>query len=563
MPDPVEQYAVDVISGKEVAGPLVRLACQRHLDDLEQGESRGLWWDWPAAERVFEYFHEVLRLSAGEFEGKPFILAPPQQFIVGSLFGWKNASGYRRFRTAYVEMGKGNAKSPLAAGIGLYMMGPDKEPRAEIYAAAFNRDQAKVPFHYAVAMVEQSPELSARITKSGGRDGDIKKVWNLAHIESGSFFRPISSENLGRGKSGFLPHCVILDELHEHRSDAMVEFMKKNFKSRRQPLALMITNSGVFDTTSVCWRYHQYSEGVLTGMADRNDELFAYVCALDKGDSWTDPAVWKKANPMLNISIPATELEKEVRESLGMPSKQSLTRRLNFCEWVESSDPFIEPEIWRANAARPDETKLRGRTCYGGLDLSSKNDLTALVLVFEPDASGTKDVLSFFWTPKDGLPQRQEHDQAPYSEWVKQKYLIAKDGKTIDYAWVAKKIGELSSLYRIKSIGFDRWRIDDLKKELDEQGIHVTLVPHGQGYKDMSPAVEVLEDDLKEHRLRHGKHPVLTYCIANTRIRSDENNNRKFDKRGVKGHIDGAVALAMADHLSESGKEPEYKVLFV
>lgn len=536
----------------------MKLACQRHLRDLETGPARGLQWDWAKAEWALNFFPDVLRLAGGEHEGKPFKLHCSQQFIVGSLFGWKGPDGYRRFRVAYIEQGKGNGKSPLAAGIGLLMMTADDEPRAEVYAAAVDKDQARILFRDAIAMVDQSKALDSRLTRSGGPG----KEWNLAHLESGSFFRPISSEHVGaRGKSGFRPHCSLLDEVHEHPSAAMVEFMRANTKGRRQALTFMITNSGVYDPTAVAFYYHDYAEKILNGELD-NDSFFAYVCALDKGDDWQDSGVWKKTNPLLGVSITKKYLEEQVREAQGMPSKQSLVRRLNFCEWVESADPFVDPEVWRANGASVDPDSLLNQPCFGGLDLSGKNDLTSLKLIF-PQEDGSKPVLSFFWTPKDTIRERADRDRAPYEPWVRQGHLIAKEGSTIDYGWVAQKLGELSGKYRIQALGFDRWRIDDLKRELQDLGIDawihgrdtdnggICLVEHGQGYKDMNPAVESLEDDLKERRLKHGNHPVLSWCVANAKIVTDPAGQRKFDKRKATGRIDGAVALAMASHLSK------------
>lgn len=573
--DPVEQYARAVVDGKEIAGRFVRLACERHLRDLRDGEKRGIWWDWPAAQRTLGYFPDVLRLPVDNGGSRPFQLHPSQQFVVGSLFGWKGADGYRRFQVAYIEQGKGSGKSPTAAGIGNYMMSADGESLAEVYSGAFNKDQAKILFHDAVIMVIHSPSLARRISMSGGKDGDPKKIWNLAHVASGSFFRPIASEHIsGRGKSGFRPHCLLFDEVHEHPSDSMIEMMRKNLgKNRNQPLMLMITNAGVYDVTSVCWKYHEYASKVLEGSI-QDDAFFGYVCTLDscedcrrsghyqptddclKCDSWRDEHVWKKTNPLLDIGVPSMKyLRQQVLEAEGMPSNESKTRRLNFCEWRQSDNPFISSDVWMANGAQSDLEKLRGRSCYGALDLSGKNALTSLELVFDEDSDGKKDVLSFFWTPKDGLKKREEQDRAPYQQWVNENFLIAKPGKTIDYRWVAKQIGELTKLYDIQAIAFDRWRIDDLERELEAESVDVPLISHGQGFQDMNPAVEALEDDLLDGKLRHGNHPVLTWCVSNTRVVEDAHENRKFDKRKSTGRIDGAVALAMADNLSNAPPE--------
>ena len=229
--DAAERYARRVGAGEVLAGPLVHLACKRHLDDLRHGPARGLRWDRDAAEWAIGFFRDVLCLNGGEHEGKPFVLHQSQEFIIGSLFGWKASDHTRRFRVAFVELAKGNGKTPLAAGIGLYMMLADGEPRAEIYAAAVDKDQAQVLFRDAVAMIDQCPHLAARLVKSGGAG----REWNLADRKTGSFFRPISSEHRGRGKSGPRPHCVLLDEVHEHPSGAMVEFMRAGTKGADRP----------------------------------------------------------------------------------------------------------------------------------------------------------------------------------------------------------------------------------------------------------------------------------------------------------------------------------------
>ena len=542
--DSIERYAREVAAGRIVAGKPVRLACERHLKDLKDGPGRGLEWDRSAAERIIRFFTKTLRLNGGVFGGKPFELHPSQQFIVGSLFGWMGPDGYRRFRVAFIEMGKGNGKSPLAAGIGMYMLTADGESRAEVYSAAVDKDQAAILFRDAVAMVDQLPALDKRITRSGGRG----KEWNLAYLDTGSFFRPLASEAQGRGKSGPRPHCTLLDEIHEHKTSAMVEFMRAGTKGRRQALVLMITNAGL-DRDSVCYSYHEYSLKVLEGSL-KNDAFFGYVCALDEGDGWTDPKVWPKANPLLGVSISKKYLREQVLEARGMPSKQSIVRRLNFCEWVGSEEWFILPEVWKRNTGTTEDAELVGRPCWGMLDLSSKNDLTAFTLVFEPGEDGRKPVKCFFWTPGDTLIERAIADNAPYERWVESGHLIAKPGVTIDYGWVASTLGEVQSEYNVQTVGFDPWRIDDLRRELDDQGVFLELIPISQGYKGMDPCLELLEDDLLEGRIMHGDHPVQTWCMSNAVVDIGNSGMRKFSKKRARGRIDGAVTLAGANWLS-------------
>lgn len=533
----------------------MRLACARHLRDLEQQEAKGLVWRLDQALRVIGFFRDVLRLNGGEHEGLPFELTLWQQFVVGSLFGWYGVDGHRRFRVAFLEIAKGNGKSPLAAGIGLYMMEADNEPRAEVYSAAVDKGQAGILFRDAVAMVDQSPQLDRRITRSGSPG----KEWNLADTQTHSFFRPISSESKGRGKSGPRPHCALLDEVHEHPTNAMVEFMRAGTKGRRQALIVMITNSG-FDRTTVCWHYHEYAQRILQGMFD-DDAFFAFVCGLDEGDSWSDELVWLKANPNLDVSITRKYLREQVREATGMPSKQSIVRRLSFCAWVGAENPWIDEDAWRSCEAEFDRDTLKGKRAFGGLDLSGKNDLTALSLAF-PDEKITTTVTDF-WVPESGIKDREDRDRVPYTMWRDQGFLTATPGRSIDYAFAAAKVQRWMSFCDLKELAFDRWRIDDFERELNELGIETEQVdfgkepegspalilrPHGQGFKDMAPAVDLLETDVLNGTLKVEKNPVMTMCSANAVLTTDPAGSRKFDKRPGKstGRIDGLVAMAMA-----------------
>lgn len=553
--DQASAYARAVAAGRIVAGPLVRAACARHLQDLEQGKERGLHWDRTAARRAIDFFPDVLRLPDGERAGKPFRLEPWQAFVVGSLFGWRRGKGGpRRFRTGYIETGKGSGKSPMGAGIGLYMLTADGEQGAECYTSATTRDQAQIAFRDAVRMVDASPALSARIQKSGDR-----AVFNLAHLASGSFFRPISSE--GRGLDGKRVHFSLIDEVHEHPTDIVVEKITAGLKGRRQPLVLEITNSGV-DRTTICYQHHEYSERVVQGQV-LDDEWFAYVCALDEGeDPLQDEACWPKANPSLGVTIKFEYLRKQVREAKGMPAKQSIVRRLNFCQWVDAANPAIDGDLWRACEADFDEAELAGLEVVGAIDLSGTRDLTALARVYEPDAEGIVHAVVEFWTPKDTLTERSRRDRVPYDAWVRKGDVTATPGRGVDYAFVAQRLSELQTETGLRRVAFDQYRIKYLEQDLAEAGVELELVPHGQGYYKaaesnlwMPRSVELLEDLIGKGKLRAKKNDALTYAAASAVHRSDEKNNRIYDKRKSTGRIDGIVALAMAVGLA--GQEPE------
>lgn len=556
--DPATAYARAVASGDLPAGPHVRDACKRHLSDLEMGAARGLVWDAAAVERAIGFFRDVLRLNGGEFEGKPFLLLPWQCFIVGSLFGWKLGDGSRRFRMAYVETGKGSGKSPLSAGIGLYGMVADGEPRAEIYAAASKKDQAMVLFRDAVAMVRMSPALSGRLGFSGGPG----REWNIDYLQAGSFFRPISSDD---GQSGPRPHVALLDEIHEHRDNTMVEMLRAGTKGRRQALIFMITNSGA-NRTGVCYQYHLYAADVCAGVKP-DDSFFAYVCAVDEGDDpLADPACWAKANPSLGHTFQARYLEEQVNQARGMPSKEAIVRRLNFCQWTDAAEHWIGSDLWdQAQADDIDIEALRGLPCWLGLDLSSKRDLTALAAVWRHQDS-TLSAAAWFWTPGDTLDERARTDNVPYRAWVSEGYLLAPPGRIIDKGHVAQFVGRLLLDHDVQAMAYDQAQADDFLRACDEIGLDawidegkgggdgLRMIRHGQGFAGyqsttvlwMPRSIGKLEEAIVGGTLRIRRNPVLAWNSASAVLLTDPSGNRKWDKRKATGRIDGMVALTMA-----------------
>lgn len=546
----VTRYADDVISGRIVAGRLVRLACERHLRDLEHGHERGLSFDNAAAERVFRFFEQWLRLKEGEFAGKPFRLEPSQRFIVGSLFGWKREDGYRRFRTGYIEEGKGAGKSPLLAGIGIYGLMADGEEGAELYSAAVTRDQANILFHDAKAMIERSPALASKL--------DVN-VGNIAYPALGAYFRPVSHQ--AKSLDGKRVHMALIDELHEHQSGEAVDKMRAGTKARRQPLLLEITNAG-YDQHTICWEHHEYSQKVLEQVYE-DDEWFGYVCGLDACeecraagrqfpqdgcsdcDDWRDEAVWPKANPLLGVTIQPQYLRGQVREAERMPSAKALLLRLNFCIWTQAKNPWLSMDLWAAGS-KPFELKsLVGRRCFGGLDLSSTYDLTAFVLLFPPEEEGEGwYVVPRFWCPEDNLYERVRNDHVPYDVWLEQGYLEATPGNVVDYDFVEVAIKESAGLYRIERVQYDRWAAEQIYQHLADDGLE--MVPMGQGFASMAAPCKELERMVAGGKLRHGGHPVLTWNASNTMTTTDPAGNLKPIKSDPKKRIDGIAALLMA-----------------
>lgn len=583
--DPVTTWARAVVAGKVVAGPHIRNAARRHLLDLGEGPKRGLTWDAAAARRAIEFFPDVLRLNGGQFEGMPFTLHPSQAFRVGSLFGWKRADGTRRFRRFYDEEGKGNGKSPMLAGIGIYCMLADKEPRAEVYAAGSKKDQAMVLFRDAVAMVDQSPALAKRITKSGGNP-----VWNLADLKTGSFFRPISSDD---GQSGPRPSAALCDEVHEHRDSRTIELLERGFKFRRQPLLCMATNSGS-DRNSVCRQEHDHAIRVAAGTRTPDeafafvgevidDETFAFVCSLDPGDDpLTDPACWIKANPLLGVTVKPDYLASVVRQATAIPGRLNNILRLHFCVWTDADEAWMSRAALEAVLADFDPVDHEGEDVYLGVDLSGTQDLTAKANVVKTGTvkvrrdDGTEAELPTFdawveaWTPRDTMAERALRDQAPYDVWAREGHLHAEPGKTIRLDFVAARIAEDAALYRVRLLAYDRYAYRRLEEEMDSAGLTIPQAEHPQGGKRRAkPPQDVIEearlngDDppdglwmpgslneletlILEGRIRIRKSPVIISAIMSAAIERDPFDNRWFSKRRAVNRIDPLIALAMA-----------------
>lgn len=531
--DPVSTYARAVIAGEIVTGRPVRLACERHLRDLETGTARGLHFDPAKADRAIGFFHEHLQLTDGKFDGLPFYLQPFQQFIVGCLFGWRQKDGRRRFRKAYVECAKGNGKSPLAGGIGLYMLLADGEAAAEVYAAATTREQASILWRDAARMVEASPSLRELLHNGAS---------SIADERTNSVFRAISTER--RGLDGKRVHCALIDELHEHPDSIVVDKVQANTKGRAQPLIFEITNSG-YDRHSVCRQHHEYSLKVLDGIFE-DDSWFAYVCQLDEGDDWrTDEACWVKANPNIDVSLPREYLREQVREAKGMPAKESIVARLNFCVWTEQSQRWLDMRVWDACGESFDVEALRGRACIGGLDLARVLDLSAFVLLFPPveDAEPWK-LLSWYWVPEENIGERVRRDRVPYDVWVRQGLLRATEGNTTDFDWIKADILELAKLYDIRDIGYDRTFAGELVNALVDEGLKLT--EFGQGFLSMAAPTAELQRLLLSKQIAHGGHPILRWMASNVSVAQDPAGNLKPDKQRSGEKIDGIVATVMA-----------------
>jgi len=543
--DPVTDYAQKVIAGTVVAGPWVRLAAKRHLEDLEQGPGRGLIWHPERAQHAITFI-ECLRHYQGDKAGKRFILSDWQRFVVGSVFGWYVNDGQRRFRIAYVEIGKGNGKTPLAAAIALYGLVADGEAGAEIYSAATSRDQAGICFTDAKQFVLSCAPLLNRLQVGHN---------NIAFLETSSFLRVVSAE--GRGLDGKRPHLVVVDELHEHPTATVVEKMRAGTKGRTRALIFEITNSG-YDQTTVCWEHHDYSIKVLQGVIE-NDSWFAFVAALDKGeDPFDNPSCWPKANPNLGISLTHQYLIEQVREAKDLPSKRNLVLRLNFCRWTEASEGAIDLDYWDKCNTPVHVSALQGRACYGGLDLASVSDFCALSWIFPPEGdrdTGLWHLLLRLYLPEAAVKRMRDKQRLPIDTWVSQGLVTVTPGNVTDYGFIKADIKRDREQFDVREIAFDRYNSSQLVTDLQDDG--ALMVGFGQGYLSMSPAIKEMERLYMSGRLAHGGHKVLRWMASSTVATHDAAENVKFDREKSTNKIDGMVSTAMAIGRAIANGKPE------
>jgi len=533
----VDRYAADVDDGRIVAGPLVRLACDRHLRDRhaaakKAGHPIGVYFHEAAASHIIEFFEDVLRLPDtldDDGQAIPFLLTPANTFIVGSIFGWKWRDGYRRYREAYVEEGKGNAKTPLAAGIGLYGLTMDNEQAAEIYSVATGIDQARLCWRDADRMVTASPELSTVIYQS---------VDNLSYAATYSWFRPMSKEK--RGKSGPRPHIVIFDEEHEYADAVVVNKMRAGMKRRKQPLSIGITNSG-YDRTSICWQHHEHARKMLEGLVD-DQRLFAYVCGLDEHDDpLTDRSCHIKANPNLGYIIHQEYLDRQVENARHIASEENTVLRLNFCVWTQVHTPAWNMAKWRAcgELPMPSAAALAGAPCYGGLDLGQTDDFAAWARLW--DLGDCCAVAMRFWLPRAAL---DKYPDRPYAEWERAEILTVTEGDTTDVDLIEETVIEDCRTAGVREVAYDKRFAHQLALHL--QGAGLTAVDTPQGYA-LNEAIVSVQKLVVDVGLAHGNNLIMSWQMDNAVLRPGRGKQVRLDKEASREKIDGPSALVMAN----------------
>jgi phage terminase large subunit-like protein len=478
-------------------------------------------------------FIESLKHTDGVWYKKPFELLDWQEQIIRDVFGILKPNGYRQFNTAYIEIPKKQGKSELAAAVALLLTCADFEEGAQVYGCAADRNQAKIVFNVAKKMVELNKYLkkSVKISESKNR------------IEyKNSFYQVLSAE--AYSKHGFNIHGVVFDELHAQPNRKLYDVMTKGSgDARKQPLFFLITTAGD-DTNSICYEVHQKAKDILEGRKI-DPTFYPVIYGADPDEDWTDPEVWKKANPSLGITVDIEKVRAACESAKQMPSEENTFRQLRLNQWVKQEKRWMPMRRFDACYVDFKPEDLKGRVCYGGLDLSSSMDITAFVLVFPPTLNDDKYyVVPFFWIPEDNMKQRVIRDHVPYDLWTSQGYLYTTVGNVIHYGYIEHSIDELGKMYNIKEIAFDRWGAVQMTQNLEHMGF--TVVPFGQGFKDMSPPTKELMNLVMQKRLAHNGNPVLHWMMDNIAIRTDPAGNIKMDKSKSIEKIDGAVATVMA-----------------
>ena len=491
-------------------------------------------FDEAKAQRAVEFIR-CLKHTKGRWRGQAFDLLPWQETIIRDVFGTVKEDGFRQYNTAYVEIPKKNGKSELAAGVALYMTCGDNEWGAEGYGCASDRQQASIVFDVAVDMVDQCPALKKRIKP-------VMSVKRLVYKPTNSFYQVLSAE--AYTKHGLNVHAVIFDELHSQPNRELFDVMTKGSgDARTQPLFFLITTAGT-DRHSVCFEQHQKAEDILCGRK-ADPTFYPVIYGAEDDADWTSEEVWYRANPSLGHTIDIGKVRNACLSARDNPAEENIFRQLRLNQWVKQSTRWMQMEKWDACAFPVDEGELLGRECYGGLDLSSSIDITAFVLVFPPRDDTERYVfLPFFWIPEENMVRRVRRDHVPYDVWEKQGFLETTEGDVIHYGFIESFIEDLGKRFHIKEIAFDRWGAVQMVQNLE--GLGFTVVPFGQGFKDMSPPTKRLMELVLERNVAHGGHPVLRWMMDNIFVRTDPAGNIKPDKEKSTEKIDGAVAAIMA-----------------
>jgi phage terminase large subunit-like protein len=521
---PITTYAERVLAGKVPAGQLHQQACARHLADLAGGRHR---FDGTAATKAIEFFPKVLRHYKGEWAGQPIVLEPWQAFIVGSLWGWRDEAGLRRFRSSFLEFPRGQGKSTIAAGVGLLATFFDGEPGADGFCVATKRDQARIVFEAARRMVLASPALRKRIEP---------EKHQLLQESSASKLLPLGAD--ADTLDGLRPHIVIADEVHAHKNAGVIEIMQTGMGTRRHPLLFEITTAGQ-ERLSIWWQHREYTRQILEGVIE-DDTWFGLIACADEDDDWQDPATWAKANPNYGVSVKKDYLAGECRKAVNIPAYEPTFRRLHVGQLVEQDTRIIPRSQWDACGEPFDWSAFEGREVWAGLDLSKTTDLTACTwLHVTPE--GHVRVWPQVWVPEAKLADPT--DRVPYRTWAAQGWVTVTPGSVVDYQRVRADILAKAGTCTVRGLGFDPWNASETAAALAQSLGQDRVIEVRQGFASMAEPMQRFLALLAGGMLRHPQSPVLTWAADNLQASTDPAGNLKPDKAKSRQRIDPVVAL--------------------
>ena len=501
------------------------------------------------AERVIAFL-EDLPITSGKLAGQKMKLRDWQREIVSALYA-TDADGVRTIRTAVISMPRKNGKTQIAAGLALcHLIGPESEPRGQVYSAAVDRQQASLIFNELVALIDADDEFAEMVNVQRFK----KTIEVMEGPAKGTIYTALSSD--ARSAHGLSPSFVVCDEAGQWPRRDLFDALATSTGARAEPLMVIISTQASND------------EHFLSGLIDHGLQVQSGVIedpsfhlslfrAPDDAEAF-DPKVWQDCNPALGDFRSVEEFEATAKRAKAIPAAEAAFRQLYLNQRIEAEARWLSPVEWDACNRPVLPSQLEGRACYGGLDLGSTRDLTALVLVF-PDDDGGFDALPFFWCPRDALAERAERDRVPYDAWAREGLIEATPGRSTDFGYIRQKLAEISARFHVQAIAYDRWRIEDLRRDFDADGITIRFSEWGQGFRDMAPAVDALESLILDCKLRHGGHRVLRWNAANAVLERDASGNRKLAKNRSREKIDGLVALAMAIGLArrDQGSEPD------
>ena len=502
------------------------------------------YFDKDASHKAISFIETFITHTKGELTGKPFLLEDWQKEIVGDIFGWKNKdTGFRKYRTVFIEVPRKNGKTTLCAAIGIYMLFADNERGAEIYAAAGDRNQAGIVFEIAKSMILQNPELEQR--------GKVFRN-SITNQSKGNFFQAISSDS--KTKHGFNANCIIFDELHTQPNRDLWDTLTTSTGARREPLTIAITTAG-YDRQSIFYEVYSYAKKVKDGSI-KDDSFYTVIYEADNEDDITSEEVWKKANPNYGVSLRKDYLKRESQRAVDLPSYQNTFKRLMLNIWTESQTKWIGHNEWMECYQDFDYSILEGKECWGGLDLASSRDLSAFVLLFNVD--GKFIIRPYIFIPEENAKKRSDRDGVNYMEWLRDGHIFGTAGDVQDYNFIRAKINDLSKKYRIQSIAYDRWGASQLVIDLQNDG--ATLDPFGQGFVSMNMPTKDLEIQIIGKNIIHDNNPCLNWCLSNVAIQEDPAGNIKPNKAKSTDRIDPIVALIMAlgEYYSEDDGDSVY-----